>query len=59
MAIEYRVGGHWPTSIIRIDTDEKPDELGRRPSDHLMGMALTPEDAATLVRLANLGIERS
>lgn len=58
MAIKYRIGGHWPTSIVRYDTDEKPNEEGRRPSDHLMGMALTPEDAATLVRLANMGTER-
>lgn len=56
---KYRVGAHWGTTIIEIDLIETPDAEGRRPSDRLVALAQTPEDAARMVRLLNTGMERA
>lgn len=55
MAIKYRVGSHWPTTIIEYDSDQVPDREGRRPSDRLVAMAQSAADANVLVCGLNLG----
>lgn len=49
----YRVGGSWGVTIVEVDPDEPRDERGRAPSDRLMGMALTREDADLIVAALN------
>lgn len=53
MAIRYRAGGCWKVTLIEYDDAEEPDEQGRRPSDRLLGMLLTPEITDAVVRELN------
>lgn len=49
----YRVGGCWKLTLVEFDDAEMCDANGRRPSDRLMGMLLTPEDAQRVVEALN------
>jgi hypothetical protein len=52
----YRVGGHHKVTIIEYDDADHPDDRGRRPSDRLVAMARTDEDADALVRGLNRAV---
>jgi hypothetical protein len=50
----YRVGGKWRLTIVEFDDAQQPNERGHRPSDRLLGMAITPEDAKQIVDALNV-----
>ena len=45
MKIAYRPGNTWGLTVVETDLDLEPDEHGRRLSDRLVCMAVTPADA--------------
>lgn len=45
MRRRYRVGSHHGITVIEIDESETPDNEGRRPSDRLICMGTSREDA--------------
>ena len=45
----FRVGKSWGVTIILFDTEETPNDEGRRPSDMLMAVAFNPEAAEAIV----------
>lgn len=47
--IRYRVGAHWGVTVVEYDDAEIPDIEGRRRSDRLVCMAVSPEDAEYIV----------
>jgi hypothetical protein len=49
----YRTGGCWGVTIVEFDDDEPADDRGHRPSDRLVAMARTVEDADMIVRKMN------
>jgi hypothetical protein len=50
----YRIGGCHKVTLIEYDDTETPDENGRRPSDRLLGMTRTEEDALFIVNSLTL-----
>ncbi len=58
MAERLRPGASWAakggmTTLVVYDPDEPADELGRRPSDRLVGTLATPELAAEIADAVN------
>lgn len=55
--LRYRVGSCWRTTIVQYDDSQAADEDGRRPSDRLVAMGSTAQDAYNLTVLLNRGAE--
>lgn len=49
---EYRTGGHWGRTIIRVGT-QRPDADGRRADDQLVGLMDDPALAERICALLN------
>lgn len=49
----YRVGSHWDVTVVQYDIDEPADDHGRRPSDRLLCMASSPQDAVRIAAAMN------
>lgn len=49
----YRVGSSWKVTIVEYDPAELADESGGRPSDRLIGMAVSVEEAGRIVDAMN------
>lgn len=58
MPDRYRVGGHWPVTVIEVGGGPEEAE-GRRDGDRLMACAQSPEDATLIVAALNAMVPRA